>query len=101
MNFENQSGADLDTSLAKKASLFSVIPYIGNNHYVSSAMSTVLAMKSFEENVVPMNRNLKNPCVDGLNFVMGSHEKKRVDVLVKSAVGFGSVSSATVFKRFK
>ena len=49
VDFEKQSASDLDASLAKKPSLYSVIPYIGNNHFVSSAMSTVLALKSFEQ----------------------------------------------------
>jgi len=60
---------------------------------------SILTVKSFETNKIPKIRNLTDPCLDGLNFVMGENVDKKLDIVAKTCFGFGSQCSSMIFKR--
>lgn len=99
MKITNLKDEDLDNNLSK-ASVNALKPYIGHSQLCAGAVESILALKTFETDVIPMNRNLEDPCLDGLNYVMKDHEKKKIDVLAKTCFGFGSQCSSMIFKRF-
>ena len=52
-------------------------------------------------NEFPEVMNLKNPCEPLLNYAMGSNQKAKADVVVKTSLGLGVNCAAIVMKRYK
>ena len=74
MDISQLKDDDLDFSL-NRASVNALKPYIGHSQLCAGAVESILSLKSFESDVIPMNRNLEDPCLDGLNYVMKDHKK--------------------------
>jgi len=65
----------------------------------SAALDTIFAIKSFETGILPKIRNLEDPCMNDLQFVMGENVKKEVKTILKTCYGFGSSAGALVLRK--
>lgn len=72
---------------------------IGHTFCAAGAIESIFAIMSIKEQTVPKILNLKEPLNNELNFAM-ENVKKPIDVVVKTALAFGGVNAALVYKSF-
>jgi len=54
-----------------------------------------------QDNILPYIRNLENPCLDEIDFVMRENIKKEIKTVLKTCFGFGSAACSTVFRKME
>jgi 3-oxoacyl-[acyl-carrier-protein] synthase II len=92
---------DLDDTLSQNTVITASKPNLGHSQICAGSVETIMAVMSFQENIVPHVRNLEVPCVNGLNFVMKKSVERKINILAKTCFGFGSSCSSLIFKRFE
>jgi len=65
----------------------------------AGSVESILAIKAMETGILPKIKNLEEPCLDDLNFVMGENIKKEVKTMIKTCFGFGSNSAAMILRK--
>jgi len=56
-----------------KAPLTALKGHLGHSQLCAGAVESVFTIKAMKENIMPQIRNLENPCLDDIKFVMGEN----------------------------
>lgn len=73
---------------------------IGHCFLGASTIESVFTLKSMQEGLVTYIKNLENPCVPELNYVMKENVKKDINVYMKTSVGLGGNIACLLYKKF-
>jgi len=98
-NPEEIKESDYDVALAKRAHITAYKGNVSDLQLSSAAIDTIMAIKSIETGILPKIRNLEDPCIGDLQFVMGENIKKEVKTVLKTCYGFGSSAGALVLRK--
>lgn len=80
--------------------VFALKSWIGHLSAACGAVELVISLLCMQKNYIPQIRNLREPCLEGINFVLRP-TLFPVSSMVVENFGFGGQNSALVVKRWK
>ena len=72
---------------------------LGHSQLCAGAVESVFTIKAMEDGILPYIRNLENPCLEDMNFVMKENLKKELNTVLKTCFGFGSAACSMVLRK--
>ena len=74
--------------------------HIGHTFCAAGALESAFGILSIKNSIVPKILNLEQPLDNELTFAM-DNVHKNVDVVLKTALAFGGINSALIYKSYK
>ncbi|MGI8669993.1 MAG: beta-ketoacyl-[acyl-carrier-protein] synthase II, partial [Aridibacter sp.] len=86
---------------AYKLAVSSTKSMTGHALGAAGGIEAVLAVKAFNENILPPTINYENPDPDcDLDYIPNEAREAKVDYILSNSFGFGGTNACLIFKRY-